>query len=123
MASDKRRARRVEDGVRTALCTALQTRLGDPTLSRLVITGVSVTDDLGLATINVRLLSGTGSEDERRSVLRRLERASGRLRQALAPALGLRRVPELRFYYDTGLEAATRVEELLMEIATEKKPK
>jgi len=109
--------------VRTALCSALQTRLGDPTLSRLVVTGVLVTDDLGLATINVRLLSGTGSEDEQRSVLRHLARASGRLRQALGPALGLRRVPELRFYYDTGLEAVSRVDELLMEIASEKKPK
>jgi ribosome-binding factor A len=42
--------------------------------------------------------------------------AAGRLRSAGAPALRLKRVPELRFAYDEGLDAARRVEELLREV-------
>jgi ribosome-binding factor A len=50
--------------------------------------------------------------------------AAPRLRRALGSRLGLRRVPELRFVYDTGPDRAARVGELLGEIAreTDKKP-
>jgi ribosome-binding factor A len=74
---------------------------------------------LSIANIFVRLLSGD-SEDARRSLLKRLRRATPMLRRALAPRLSLRKAPDLRFSYDTGHDAAQRVEDLLGEIAREK---
>ena len=40
----------------------------------------------------------------------------------VAEALNLQKAPELRFVYDVGMEHASRVEELLREIESERKP-
>ena len=48
-----------------------------------------------------------------------LSRASGFVRRELATSLGLRRVPEVRFVWDTGADHQARVEELLEEIRAE----
>jgi ribosome-binding factor A len=50
-----------------------------------------------------------------------LDSAAGKLRGDLTRAIGLRVAPGLRFLYDEGIDHATRVEELLREIAQEPK--
>jgi ribosome-binding factor A len=83
------------------------------------ITRVEVPPDLSTAIVYVRHYLGGEKEAERRNALRALRSAMGRLRRGLGPALGVRRVPELRFEYDTGPDATRRIEELLQEIQTE----
>jgi ribosome-binding factor A len=121
MSSDGRRPRRAAEAIRSVMAGALMTELGDPQLASLVITDVAVTDDLGLARIGVRLMVGDGDPKRRKDVVRRMERVSPKLRRLLGPALGLRRVPEIRFFYDDGHDASQRVDELLREIATDPK--
>jgi ribosome-binding factor A len=72
-----------------------------------------------MAWIGVRLLMGQGSEVERRQCVKQLQLLAGRLRRLLGPVLGLRRVPELRFQFDVGLDAQQRVEEILKDIGSE----
>jgi ribosome-binding factor A len=119
MTGDNRRARRVAELLRSHLVDALARDVADPRLSSLVVTGVDVPDDLSLARIHVRLLVGDADPERRRAALKALGRVAPRLRRGLAPRLGLRRVPELSFDYDTGHDATERVEELLREIARE----
>lgn len=121
MPGDGRRVRRVAEMVRVALGSAFATTLGDPLLARVVITDVTMTNDLGQARVMLRLLTERGERD-RQEVIQHLSRAAGRLRRLLAPHLDLRRVPELRFVYDTGMDAQARVEALLHEIETERTP-
>lgn len=120
MSEDARRTLRVAGLVQSHLTTALARELADPELSTLVVTHVDVSKDLSIATARVRRLSITDGPEARKSVLMRLKRAAPRLRRALGPALKLRRVPDLRFVYDTGEDARDRVDELLAEIAREK---
>jgi ribosome-binding factor A len=117
--TEGRRAQRVADLLRSELCQAFSRELGDPELTALVVTEVSVSADLGVARVAVRLLTEDAGEARRRAALRALHRASGRLRRLVGPRLGLRRTPELRFVYDVGQDAMHRVEELLDEIAKE----
>jgi len=117
--TEGRRARRVADLLRSELCEALGRELGDPEFAGLVVTDVSVSADLGVARVTVRLLTADTGEARRRAALRALHRASGRLRRLVGPRLGLRRTPELRFAYDVGQDALDRVAELLDEIAKE----
>lgn len=119
--SDARRPRRVAELLRSHLANVLAREIADPRLSSLVITDVFVPDDLSLARISVRLLVGDEQQKLRTSVIETLRRAAPRLRRALGPRLGLRRVPELRFEYDVGHDRTRRVEELLSEIAQEPK--
>jgi ribosome-binding factor A len=121
MSEDARRTLRVAGLVQSHLTTALARELADPELSTLVVTHVDVSKDLSIATARVRRLSIEDGPEARKSVLARLRRAVPRLRRALGPALKLRRVPDLRFVYDTGEDARGRVDALLAEIEREKR--
>jgi ribosome-binding factor A len=115
------RARRVSTQIRARLAELLTREVGDPILAGVVITAVDMPDDLSIAHIKARLLTGGDREDLRRQAVRALERAGARLRHGLGRSLKLKRIPELRFAYDTGADAAERVDELLAEIAREPK--
>lgn len=121
MTSDGRRSRRVAEIIRGYVSEALTRELDDPLLAALVLTHVEVPDDLSVARIRVRLLVGDDDEAARRNALRNLHRAATRIRRGLAPKLKLRRVPELKFDYDTGHDAEKRVDELLREIEADPK--
>ena len=120
MKGDGRRAQRVAHALREYLSEALSREIGDPRLTSVVVTDVKVPDDLSIARIGVRLLSGDDDPDARRATLKALRGAASRIRRGVGPRLGLRRVPEIAFSYDTGHDATRRVEELLREIADEK---
>ena len=115
-----KRSQRVASRMREEL-TLLLRDMNDPRLVAPVITRVELTDDLSFARIFVRQELLVPDEAAQKRLLRGFEAASGRLRQQVGRALGLRHAPELRFQYDDGQDAATRVEEILREIADEKK--
>jgi len=118
---DSRRIERMAGLLRHHLTDALHRELGDPELLSLVVTHVEVSRDLSVAHIRVRRLATEDSPEARKSVLSRLKRVTPRLRRALGPRMEIRKLPELRFVYDTGEDARDRVEVLLHEIHDEKK--
>ena len=113
------RGRRVAESIKEHLTQAFAREFGDRRLEHVVVTSVDLPDDLGVAWISVRLLVGDDDEAQRRSTLKALGRVAMRLRRSLAPKLRMKRVPELRFTYDTGLDHSRRVDEILREIAAE----
>ncbi len=115
------RARRVATAIRARLTELLAREVSDPNLAGLVVTSVELPDDLSIARVKARLLTGGEREERRRAGIRALEKASTRLRRGLGRSLKLKRVPELRFAYDTGADALQRVDELLAEIAQDSK--
>lgn len=119
MPADGRRPARVAERVRDTLAGAMQRDLSDPRLLGVGITRVEVPPDLSVAFVYVRHFLGGETEAQRREAIRALSSAAGRLRRGLGPALSMRRVPELRFEYDTGPDATRRIEELLQEIRDE----
>ncbi len=120
VASDGRRPARVAERIRDVLAEVLLRVVRDPRLRGVTITAVDPTDDLRLVRVGVRALEPDLPEARRRELLRGLESASGTLRREVTARAGLRYAPELRFRYDEGGEAQTRVDELLAEIAGEK---
>jgi ribosome-binding factor A len=115
------RARRVANQVRERLTTLMTREVSDPALANVVITGVELPDDLSVAHVKARLLVGGDDPAKRKATMASLGRAASRLRRGLGSSLRLRRVPEIRFVYDTGVDAASRVETLLAEIDAESK--
>ena len=113
------RGRRVAESIKEHLTQAFAREFGDRRLEHVVVTSVDLPDDLGVAWVSVRLLVGDDDEAQRRSSLKALGRVAMRLRRSLAPKLRMKRVPELRFRYDTGLDHSRRVDEILREIAAE----
>jgi len=113
-----RRASRVAQVVRESVAETLSTEIADQQLANVVVTQVSVSPDLTVAHIRVRVLSGRLGDDpsRRNRILQRLSSAQGRFKRALGPRLGLRRIPELRFDYDDAPETDQRLEQILEEI-------
>jgi ribosome-binding factor A len=114
--STVKRAVRVAERVREELASAIARDLGDPRLANAVITRVEMPDDLQLAKVQVRLTTGGEDPAARKRLLAGLTAATGLLRKRVGQSVGLRRAPEIRFYYDNGQDASTRIEALLHEI-------
>ena len=111
-----KRSVRVAEQLKIALAEILAREVSDPALQDVVLTSTEVTDDLSVLTVRVRTLD---SQARDRS-MRGLERASGLIKRELVRRVRLRKVPELRFFYDEGQDRQARVEELLREIRDEK---
>jgi len=114
-----KRSARVGAQLKVALAEILAREISDPRLAGVVVTRVELTDDLGLLSAHVRTLAG--DDASRKSAMRALERASGRIRRELGARVKTRVVPQVRFFYDEGQDRQLRVEELLREIETERK--
>jgi ribosome-binding factor A len=92
----------------------LRNKIRDPRVSRWVsVTDVEVTGDLSMAKVYVSILA---EDQDRDQTFKALEGAAGFVRHELAPRLGLREVPEIRFKLDSSIERGARVEELLKKL-------
>ena len=119
MSGDGRRPRRVAEQVRAYLGQSLSSVLTDPRVASIVVTRVELGADLSVAYVYVRLLVGDGEPRRRKAAVGALAGAAPKLRRGLGQMLALKRVPELRFSYDTSPDKRARVDELLEEIASE----
>jgi ribosome-binding factor A len=108
-----KRTERVADLIRRELADILMNRMRDPRLGFVSITGAEVTGDLSHAVVYLSSLDGA---EGRVQVVKVLSNAVPFLRRELAPRLGLREVPTLRFKYDESIERGARIEDLLRKI-------
>ncbi len=112
----KIRPERVAQQMRREVASILERDMRDPRLQDrwVSVTDVEVTPDLSLARIYVSVLEGGPTREQ---ALEALQSAAGFVRHALAPRLGLREMPEIRFLLDTSIERGARVEEILRKLA------
>jgi ribosome-binding factor A len=112
------RMRRVNEAVRAVIADAVG-GLKDPRIGMVTVTGVSVTSDLGEATVYVSVL---GSAKKRDATLAGLESARGVLQARINRELSLRRTPTLAFAYDDAVERGVRMTKLIDELAADLPP-
>lgn len=121
--SDHKRSDRVGERIRAEVMQLLlRGGVRDPATRDGFVTVVKLSPDLRVARIYVRLTDLEATQARRDEYIAALTRAGGFIRREISPALGLRYQPELRFYWDDGLDDAARVEELLSEIRREGEP-
>jgi len=118
--SEVKRAVRVAGRIQEALGDLLRS-MRDSRLQSVVVARVEVTDDLSIARVYVRHELGADDEASRRSLLKALSNAGGRLRQGVVKAVALRYAPTLKFFYDDSPDKVNRVEELLREIEEDRR--
>ncbi len=107
------RQERVVTLIRQILAEALTTRIRDPRVGFVTVTGVKVSADFSHATVRVSIM---GDDQEKAEALEGLHHASGYLRSLVARSTDLRTAPELHFVIDRGLEHARRIDNILASI-------
>lgn len=107
------RAERVSRHIRNTLADILRMHVKDPRLKMVTITSVDVSPDLRLAKI---YFATTGDENRIKRVQAGFENARPFIKKLLGAELGLRYMPDLRFYYDDSLDYGARMEELFRSI-------
>lgn len=108
--SSSNRNERVAGEIHAILADALRTRIKDPRITPLSLTGVNVTRDLGTATVFFTPLGGDG---DIKAITAGLQAASGFLRREIGQKLRLRHAPDLVFRPDVGIDEAIRLTSLL----------
>jgi ribosome-binding factor A len=120
MATDFKRTQRVAERIRDEITEViLRGKLKDPRLAQVVISGVTVTDDLQHARVHVRSLAHEVDEHDRRTIVKLMNGAAAFLRRELGATLQLRFTPDLKFFWDDVVDEAERVRKLLEEIKHE----
>jgi ribosome-binding factor A len=111
------RKERLEAILREKIAVIVLERLSDPRLGFVTITRVELSRDKRLATVFYTVL---GTDNQRRTTGRALERSAPRVQELLAPTLRVRHMPELRFRFDEGVEKESRLLDMLDSLASER---
>lgn len=90
--------------------------INDPRLARATITGVTMSRDLRIAKVYV---SSHGGAQDSPALLSGFESAKGFIKRELAKVLGLRYMPDLRFFYDESFDYGAHINRVLQSIRTE----
>lgn len=87
------------------------TYIKNPILKNVVVTSVSITNDLSFAKVYF-----TCFNEDRNLILKELKESASYIRGEISKRVEIRHTPELTFFYDESLEYAKRIEEKLKEI-------
>jgi len=110
------RADRVGGQIRQALSDLLLKNISDPRLEGVSISGVKVAADLKSARVYFITL---GSKRSPEDTATGFNSALGYVKRSLAKRLGLRYMPDLKFFPDDSFEYGTHIEKILKSLKTE----
>lgn len=116
MAKEYSRSQRVADYLQRELATLIQREVRDPRVGMINITGVNVSRDLGYAKVYYTVLGCDSAEDASESTVV-LNKAAGFLRSQLSQGSSMRRLPQLRFYFDSSVGRGRHMEDLIRQAA------
>ena len=113
------RADRVSGLIQEVLSELLKKRIHDPRLHMATITKVKMSPDLKLARIYFTIY---GDRKKSEDATDGFESARGFIKRNLARRLGLRYMPELKFFYDDSFDYGLQIDQILEKIKMDNGP-
>ncbi len=110
------RAERVSRHIRNTLAVLLRKKIRDPRLRSVTITEVDLSPDLRTAKV---YFSTPGDKKAVVEAQAGFQKARAFIKRHLAANLGLRYMPDIRFFHDTSLEHGARIENILKTLGGE----
>ncbi|EMS78603.1 MULTISPECIES: 30S ribosome-binding factor RbfA [Desulfotignum] len=104
------RAERISIKIQQAITELLTKKISDPRIEMATVSRVKLTPDLRLASIYVTVF---GDEDRIAATLAGFKNSKGFIKKHIAPQLGLKYMPELRFFHDDSFDKAARMDALI----------
>ena len=109
------RAERVGGQVQKVLAGLIRKGINDPRLALATISGVTMSRDLRIAKVYFTAPGGAHDEQE---LLAGFESAKGFIKRELARELGLRYMPDLKFFYDASFDYGAHINRVLKSLQT-----
>jgi ribosome-binding factor A len=113
------RADRVSVLIQEVLSELLKKKIHDPRLAMATISSVKMSRDLKLARIYFTIY---GDSQKSEAAAQGFESARGFIKRSLAPRLGLRYMPDLKFFFDESFDYGSHIDQLLEKITTDNGP-
>lgn len=110
------RADRVSGLIQEVLSDILLKNIRDPRLKMITITKVKMSPDLKLARIYFAVHGGSNKPE---TAAEGFNSARGFIKRSLARQLGLRYMPDLKFFYDDSIDYGSHIDQLLKKISTD----
>jgi ribosome-binding factor A len=110
------RSDRVSGQIQKVLSDILRKRIKDPRLEMITITGVDISSDLRMARI---YFTTSGSQKSIEEATEGFKSALGYVKRTLASQLGLRYMPDLKFFHDQSFNYGSHIDKIVKVINTE----
>lgn len=110
------RSDRVSGQIQKVLSDILRKRIKDPRLEMTTITGVDMSSDLRMARI---YFTTSGSQKSIEEAKEGFKSALGYVKRTLASQLGLRYMPDLKFFHDESFNYGSHIDKIVKVINTE----
>jgi ribosome-binding factor A len=110
------RSDRVSGQIQKALSDLLLKKIKDPRLEAATITGVKMSRDLKFARV---YFVTPGDKENMEEAIEGFKSALGYLKRKLAAQLGLRYMPELRFFYDDSFDYGSHIDNIIKAVKSE----
>ena len=110
------RADRVSGLIQEVLSELLKKKIHDPRLAMTTITRVKISRDLKIARIYFTIY---GDSQKSEAAEKGFDSARGFIKRSLAGSLGLRYMPDLKFFYDDSFDYGSHIDQLLKKISTD----
>ena len=104
------RSDRVSGQIQKNLSELLKKSIKDPRLEMVTITSVKMSQDLRIARI---YFVSSGAKTSRKEAVQGFKSALGYIKRVLAAKLGLRYMPDLKFFYDESFDYGSHIEDVL----------
>jgi len=109
------RAERISVKIQQAITELLSKKMQDPRIEMATISGVKMTPDLRVAHIYVTVF---GDKKRISEVIDGFKSSKGFIKKRIAPKLGLKYMPDLKFIHDDSFDKAARMDELIKSAST-----
>jgi ribosome-binding factor A len=110
------RSDRVSGQIQKMLSDILLKKIKDPRLEAATITGVKMSRDLKFARV---YFVTSGGKESMEAAIEGFKSALGYVKRKLAAQLGLRYMPELRFFYDDSFDYGSRIDKIIKSVKSE----
>ena len=110
------RSDRVSGQVQKVLSDILLKKIKDPRLETATITSVKMSRDLKFARV---YFVTSGGKERVKEAAEGFKSALGYVKRNLASQLGLRYMPELRFFYDDSFDYGSHIDEVIKAVKSE----
>ena len=111
------RAERISGKIQHAITELLNKKMQDPRIEMATVSGIKMTPDLRVAHVYVTVF---GDKKRISEVMEGFKSSKGFIKKSIAPKLGLKYMPDLKFVHDDSFDKAARMDELIKDASSGK---